>query len=90
VTSKTENGKKIYTITNEGTRFLAEKKPVLEEVFQRRQKFFTGPEADLIREGRRMARLLFHSHRELTDAKAKEISQIIAQAAERIEVVLSK
>jgi len=30
VTSRTENGKKIYTITDEGTEFLKEKKPVLE------------------------------------------------------------
>lgn len=90
VTSKTENGKKIYTITGEGTKFLVEKKPVLEEVFQRRQRFFKGPRADLIREGRRLVRLLFHSHRELTDAKAKEISQIIADATEKIEAALSK
>jgi len=90
VTSRTENGKKIYTITDEGTGFLKEKKPVLEEVIQRRQKFFKGPRADLIREGRRLARLLFHSHGELTDSQAKEISTVIADAARKIEAVLSK
>jgi DNA-binding PadR family transcriptional regulator len=88
-TSKTENGKKIYTITDEGMKLLAEKKLVLEEVFQRRQKFFKGPRGDLIREGRRLARLLW-SHRELSDDKAKEISRILADTSNKIEVILSQ
>jgi DNA-binding PadR family transcriptional regulator len=89
VTSRTENGKKVYTITDEGMKLLAEKKPVLEEIFQRRQKFFKGPRGDLIREGRRLARLLW-SHRELSDDKAKEISRILADTSNKIEVILSQ
>jgi len=89
VTSRTENGKKVYTITDEGMKLLAEKKPVLEEIFQRRQKFFKGPRGDLIREGRRLARLLW-SHRELSDDKAKEISRILADTSNKIEVLLSQ
>jgi len=89
VTSKTEDGKRIYTITEQGMKFLAEKKSVLEEVFQRRQKFFKGPRGDLIREGRRLARLLW-THRELSDDKAKEISRILADTYNKIEVTLSQ
>ncbi len=88
VTSRTENGKKIYTVTDQGMRFLAEKKPVLEAVFQRGQKFLKGPRGDLIREGRRLARLL-RSHGELTDDKAKEISRILAETSHKIEAILS-
>jgi len=89
VTSKTENGRKVYTITNQGMKFLAEKKPVLEDVFQRRQKFFKGPRGDLIREGRRLSRLLW-SHGEITDDKAKEISRILAETSHKIETILSQ
>jgi len=88
VTSRTENGKKIYTITDEGAKLLAEKKPVLDEILQRRQRF-SGPRADLIREGRRLARLLW-SYRELSDDKAKEISNILADAYSKIEATLSR
>jgi len=90
VTSNTENGKKIYSITEEGAKFLAERKPVLDDVLQRRQKFFRGPRADLIREGRRLARVLFSSHGSLTEPQAKEISRILAETTQRIEEVLSK
>jgi DNA-binding PadR family transcriptional regulator len=90
VTSRTEDGKKIYSITNGGEKFLAEKKPVVENMLQRRQKFFKGPRADLIREGRRLARLLFSSHWDLTESQAKEISGILAETAQRIEEILSR
>jgi len=90
VTSRTEDGKKIYSITNGGEKFLAEKKPVVENMLQRRQKFFKGPRADLIREGRRLARLLFSSHWDLTEYQAKEISGILAETVQRIEEILSR
>ena len=89
VISKTENGKKIYTITGEGMKFLVDKKPILEDVFQRRQKFFKGPRGDLIREGRRLVRLIW-SHGELSDDKAKEISRILAETSRKIESILSQ
>jgi DNA-binding PadR family transcriptional regulator len=90
VTSRTEDGKKIYSITNGGEKFLAERKPVVENMLQRRQKFFKGPRADLIKEGRRLARLLFSSHWDLTESQAKEISGILAETAQRIEEILSR
>lgn len=89
VISKTENGKKVYTITGEGMKFLVDKKPILEDVFQRRQKFFKGPRGDLIKEGRRLVRLLW-SHGELSDDKAKEISRILAETSRKIESILSQ
>lgn len=91
VTSKTENGKKIYSITEEGVKFLTESKPALEDVLQRRQRLFKGPKADFHREARRLGRLLFTSatHGEVTEAKAKEISKILADTTQRIEAILS-
>lgn len=92
VTSKAENGKRIYSITDDGTRFLVEKKPVLEDVLRRRQRLFRGPRADLHREAQRLGRVLFTSmtRGEVTEAKAKEISRILADAAQKIEATLSE
>jgi len=92
VTSKTENGKKIYSITEEGEKFLAEKKPALEVILQKRQRLFKGPRADFHREAKRLGRLLFTSaaREEVTEAKAKEISRILADTAQRIEAILSE
>jgi DNA-binding PadR family transcriptional regulator len=92
VTSKTENGKKIYSITEEGEKFLAEKKPALEVILQKRQRLFKGPRADFHREAKRLGRLLFTSAalEEVTEAKAKEISRILADTAQRIETILSE
>lgn len=91
VASKTEDEKKVYSITEEGEKFLTEKKPALEDVLQRRQRFFKGPKADLRREARRLNRLLFTSavRGEVTEEKAKELSKILADTAQRIEVTLS-
>ena len=92
VTSKAENGKRIYSTTDDGTRFLAEKKPVLEDVLRRRQRLFKGPRSNLHREAQRLGRLLFTSmtRGEVTEAKAKEISRILADAAQKIEATLSE
>jgi DNA-binding PadR family transcriptional regulator len=91
VTSKTENGKKIYSITEEGVKFLTESKPALEAVLQRRQRLFKGPKADFHREARRLGRLLFASaaRGEVTEAKAEEISKILADTTQRIGAILS-
>jgi DNA-binding PadR family transcriptional regulator len=91
VTSKTENGKKIYSTTEEGVKFLTESKPALEAALQRRQRLFKGPKADFHKEARRLGRLLFISaaRGEVTEAKAEEISKILADTTQRIGAILS-
>lgn len=90
VTAKTEDGKKVYSITVQGRKFLVERRPLLESVFRKRRLFFRGPKADLIKEGRRLARLLFFNFGELTDTKAKEISKILGDAAKKIDDIISR
>ncbi len=90
VTVEAENGKKVYSITAGGRRFLEKRRPILESVFQRRQQFFKGPKADLIKEGRKLAKLLFFNFEDLTDAQSKEIGKILAEAADKIDGVISQ
>ncbi len=89
-TVEAENGKKVYSITAEGRRFLEKRRPILESVFQRRKQFFKGPKADLIREGRKLAKLLIFNFEDLTDTQSKEISKILADAADKIDATISR
>ena len=90
VTVESENGKKVYSLTEEGRKVAQKKTPTIEGVFRRRQLFFKGPKSDVIKEGRRLAKLLFFNFEELTDTKSKEISKILADAAHKIDAVISR
>jgi len=68
---------------------MAEREHLVNDMLRRKQSFFKGPRANLVREGRRLARLLFSSHWDLTESQAKETSGILAETAERIEEILS-
>ena len=91
VTSSQQDGKKIYTITDEGRRYLEEQKSTVDDI---RERISSGWEAaqrpevsDLMHEVQQLARALFRlGTRNLHDpARLKRLREIVAQTRAELE-----
>ncbi len=89
--STSEGNKKLYTITPEGTAFLAEKKPEVDAVFGRMNEagaaFGPGRSPQIIRavENFRYALRLKTSQGEITPEQVQKIADAIDAAAKLVE-----
>ncbi len=94
VTSESREGKKIYTITEEGRKFLEEKKDVHEEIRENMKHWWEssmrGEFRELWRETRRLGGLVRQYGRKLSKEKLRQASEILAKASKDIEDILSK
>jgi len=93
VTSTQEEGKKVYTITDEGRRYLSEQQPTIDDI---RSRISAGWDAaqrpevsDLMHEARQLARALFRSgtHSLHEPDRLKRLREIIARARAEVEAV---
>jgi DNA-binding PadR family transcriptional regulator len=94
VSSSVRDGKKVYTITDAGERFLEESKEVVSRInghmhhWQRESN--RDEERDAYRELYRMARLMYRRTRSLNRKRLAEIRNILAEAGRHIENVLDE
>jgi DNA-binding PadR family transcriptional regulator len=88
------DGKKIYTITDEGRKFLAEQKDFTDEV-KSHMKSKWNPEnigmfAQMMAEFGELARMMGHRAKYVEADKMKRIREVISSAAEEIKAILEE
>jgi DNA-binding PadR family transcriptional regulator len=94
VTSEMQDGKKVYTITEAGRKFLEEKSEAGEDFKDRMKHWWeTGMRhelRDLMHEMRRLGWLLRQYGRKVSVEKMRQARDIIAKASRDVEEILSK
>lgn len=100
VTVADQEGRKMYTITDEGRRFLAARGPKVEEVWERMSGFWGGPWGgfdhrefreemrEFGREMRDMGRDLRQDMRWASPEKLRRVREVVARAAREIDAIL--
>jgi DNA-binding PadR family transcriptional regulator len=94
VSSSERDGKKVYTITDEGKRFLTEQQEVIDKI-ESQMKDWWGPRNigdfhDTIRELRRLGHLVSRRSHDLGPEKWSKIKDIVARTCREIEDTLEK
>jgi DNA-binding PadR family transcriptional regulator len=88
-----ESGRKIYTITPEGSKYLAEHSTTVDSIFDRISRFVEGfldtPMMDVNNAFRHVGRATYgHASRNVTDAaKLQRIKEILERAAAELEAL---
>ena len=93
VTASQEEGRKIYTITPAGSRFLEEQKSQVEDVRERMRGLWDRKAAsveihDMVGEMKDMLKMLKHKRRYITPEKVERIRQVLERAQREIEDLL--
>jgi DNA-binding PadR family transcriptional regulator len=93
--SSTErDGKKIYTITEEGSKFLAEQKDFTDEVKSHMRRHWNpqniGIFAEMMAEFGELARMMGHRARRVEPDKMKRIREVISRASQEIKAILEE
>ena len=88
------DGKKIYTITEEGSKFLAEQKDFTDEVKSHMRRHWNaenmGVFAQMMGEFGELARMMGHRARRVAPAKMKRIREVISRASGEIRAILEE
>jgi DNA-binding PadR family transcriptional regulator len=92
--AKDRDGKKIYTITDEGRKFLAERKDFADEV-KSHMKHHWNPEnmgviMEMMGDLRELGRLMRQRARSVEPDKMKRIREVISRASEEIKTILEE
>lgn len=94
VRSIEQDGKKVYTITEEGTKFLKEREETIGRIKEQMKEFWTSGNREDFREAfrefRELAHLLRHSFYRLDKEKLTKIKDILVRAHRDIEAVLGQ
>jgi DNA-binding PadR family transcriptional regulator len=92
--SNEEEGKKVYTITDAGREFLAQKKVLGEDIKNHVKHHWEfknlGHMAMIIREYRELERLLGHSVRRLDEEKTERIMRVLSQTYHDIQLIIER
>jgi len=93
-TSEEIDGKKVYTITDEGLKFLSERKDQADEV-KSQMKHHWNPEhmvmiGEIMREFRDMGRLMKHRGRHVDPEKMQRVRDIIGRACQDIRAIMDE
>ena len=87
-----QDGKKVYTITDEGLRFLEERGETMDKIKDHIRDWWASGNREELRETmhqlREFAHLVAHKARHLDREKLAKIRAIIAKAAQDIDAVL--
>ena len=94
VSSSERDGKKVYTITEDGKKFLEEQKDVIEKI-KGQMKDWWGPRNheefhESIRELRKLGRLIHHKAHDMPPGKWKDIRGAISRTCREIEDIIGK
>lgn len=88
------DGKKIYTITDEGRKFLAEQKDFTEDIKSHMKRKWNpeniGSFALLMAEFGELARMMGHRARRVDADKMKRIREVVSSASEEIKAILEE
>jgi len=87
VTSEEKEGKKTYTITQEGKEFLKKGEERIKTIVENR-KAFLSERKELNRETRNLANLIFTNYRDLEKEKADAIAQVLKEARRKISDII--
>lgn len=94
VTSELREGKKVHTITEEGKRFLDEKKDVQDEIQANMKHWWESSMRhefrDLWHETKRLGGLVRQYGRKLSKEKLRQASEVLSKASKDIEEILGK
>ncbi len=94
VTAEASEGKKVYTITEEGKQFLAEKKDVHDEIRDNMKQWWESGMRhefrNLWHETKRLGGLVRQYGRKLSKEKLRQASEVLSKASKDIEDILSK
>jgi len=94
VKSSEQDGKKIYTITNEGLKFLDEREPTMDKIKEHMKGWWWAENRDEMKEmGRelgRIGRIIARKAHRMDRKKLVRIREIISHAGEEIESVLEE
>ena len=96
VAAAQQDGKKVYSVTDEGRAFLAQRQEVVEDIWKRTDDCWGGRCAagwrDLARELRLLGWLIRHHgrHRHLSQEQLGRAREIIARARREVEDVLAR
>jgi len=86
-----EDGKKIYEITEEGRKHLAENQPLIDDIFSKiaefAQSLFGEPMMEVHRGMKNVGRAVYASKTSRTPEQIKKIKEILERAATEIEAV---
>ena len=86
-----EGGKKIYEITDEGRKYLAENQPLIDDIFSKiaefAQSIFGEPMMEVHRGMKNVGRAVYASKTTRTPEQIKKIKEILEKAATEIEAV---
>ena len=94
VSSSERDGKKVYTITEEGKQFLKEQKDVIDKI-KGQMKDWWGPRDheqfhESMREFGNLGRIIHHKAHTLPPEKWKGIKEVISRACREIEDIMGK
>jgi DNA-binding PadR family transcriptional regulator len=88
------DGKKIYTITEEGSKFLAEQKDFTDEVKSHMRHHWNpeniGTFVEMMGEFGELARMMGHRARRADPDKMKRIREVISRASQEIKTILEE
>jgi len=92
--SEERDGKKVFTITEEGKKFISERKDFTEEV-KSHMKYHWSPEnmgvfAEMMRDVGEMARTMGHRARRVEPDKMQRIREVISRASDEIKIILEE
>ncbi len=88
---KTESeGRKIYSITNKGRKFLEEKAEVIKTILRKRGRITELYKKSPLRDLLLMSKLIFLNWGKMEPKKAKKISDIIAKTRKEVEKIFSE
>jgi DNA-binding PadR family transcriptional regulator len=94
VTAELREGKKVYTITEEGRRFLEEKKDIHDEIRDNMKRWWESSMRhefrELWHETKRLGGLVRQYGRKLSKEKLRQASEVMSKASRDIEEILSK
>jgi DNA-binding PadR family transcriptional regulator len=89
VAGKDEEGKRIYSITPEGSEYLKASEEKFKALIDKRKAFFDERKG-LNRELRNLGSLVMTNYRDMTPEKAERIAQIIKEARRKIDDIISE
>jgi DNA-binding PadR family transcriptional regulator len=84
------DGKKLYKITEEGRRFLNEKRDQLEALLEKGRKVMGAEAAELKDAARSLALTVFHAYATLPPERLLEVAEVLREARVKVLRVMGK